>query len=112
MVRRNRWHIERDGAVLTLARRRPARFDLSVSARLPEGSRLRVARQIRQDLWRALQSLRGFSPVVRVVRHADGLEITAGGQVDGPFPKAKAEATIAEVLENPANRARWARWAA
>lgn len=106
---RNQWHIEREGDVLTLARRLPARFDLSVSTRLPQGSRLRVARQVRQDVWRALQNLRGFAPVVRVERCEGGLEVTAGGQVDGPFSKAHAEAKIADVLENPANRARWVR---
>lgn len=104
-----RWHIIRDGDVLTLARRLPARFDLNVTTTLPQGSRLRVAQQVRQDVWRALQNLRGFAPVVRVERREGGLEVTAGGQVDGPFPKTHAEAKIADILENPANRARWVR---
>ena len=106
---RSHWNISHDGNVLTLARRLPVRFDLSVSTRLPNGSRLRVARQVRQDVWRALQNLRGFAPVVRVERREGGLEVTAGGQVEGPFPKSHAEAKIADILENPANRARWVR---
>jgi hypothetical protein len=106
---RDRWYITHDGDALTLARRLPVRFDLSVSTKLPEGSRFRVAQQVRQDVWRALQNLRGFAPVVRVERCEGGLEVTAGGQVDGPFSKAHAEAKIADVLENPANRARWVR---
>ena len=107
-----KWHILREGDTLTLARRLPVRFDLAVQTMLPGGSRLRVAQQIRQDMWRALQRLRGFSPAVRVVRGPDGLEITAGGQIDGRFPRQKAEAQLAEVLNDPANRARWIRWAA
>jgi len=107
-----RWHILREGDVLILARRVPVRFDLSVSTRLPQGSRLRVAQQVRQDVWRGLQNLRGFAPVVRVERCDDGLNVTAGGQVEGVFSRAIAEAKIAEILENPANRARWVRWAA
>ncbi len=108
---RNRWHILRDETVLTLARRLPVRFDLSVSTQLPDGSRLRVAQQVRQDIWRALQHLRGFAPVVRVERIEGGLEVTAGGQVAGVFPRAQAEASIADVLNDPRKRARWTRWA-
>ncbi len=71
-----------------------------------------MAHQVRQDVWRALQNLRGFAPAVRVERAGQALRITAGGQVDGRFSKAAAEARIAEVLDDPANRARWQRWAA
>ncbi|MEO3415618.1 hypothetical protein AAFO92_13255 [Roseovarius sp. CAU 1744] len=108
---RNRWHILRDGDVLTLARRLPVRFDLAVSTTLQGGSRLRIARQVRQDVWRALSNLRGFAPAVRVTRIASGLEVTAGGQVAGRFPREQAEARIDAVLNDPANRARWIRWA-
>ena len=108
---RNTWHILRDGPVLTVARRLPVRFDLSVKTLLPEASRLGIAQQVRQDLWRALQMLRGFSPVVQVARTQHGLEVTAGGQVDGAFPQKKAEALIAALLNDPGNRARWISWA-
>ena len=108
---RNRWHILRDGSALILARRLPARLDLSVTTRLPEASRLKVAQQVRQDVWRALRNLRGFAPVVRVERDGQGLEVTAGGQVAGAIPRAQAEARIADVLNDPQNRGRWMRWA-
>ncbi len=107
----SRCHILRDGNALTLARRVPVRFDLSASTRLPMGSRRKVAQQVRQDVWRALQDLRGFAPVVRVERTAEGLDVTAGGQVAGRFPRAQAEARIEAVLSDPENRARWMRWA-
>ncbi len=105
------WHILRDGAALTLARRVPVRFDLAVRTHLAADRRLRAAQQVRQDVWRALKSLRGFSPVVRVERVEHGLAVTAGGQVDGPFARDSAEARIADVLEDPVNRARWVRCA-
>lgn len=105
------WHILRDGDVLTLARRLPVRFDVSASTRLPVGSRGRVAQQVRQDMWRALQDLRGFAPIVQVTRTDEGLEVTAGGQVAGRFPRAHAQAQIAAVLNDPENRTRWIRWA-
>lgn len=110
MTRRG-WHITGEGETLTVARRMPLRFDLCVATRLPDGGRLRVATQIRQDMWRALQGLRGFAPAVQVTRRDGGLDVLAGGQVTGRVAKAQAEARIAEVLENPGNRARWIRCA-
>ena len=103
------WHILHDGPVLTLARRLPVRFDLAVRTCLPEAGRLKVAHRVRQDLWRALQKLRGFAPVVRVERTGAGLEVTAGGQVAGAFCRAHAEGRIRSVLDDPCNRERWVR---
>ena len=108
---RNRWHILRDGDALILARRLPVRFDLSVTTRLPGRSRLRMARQVRQDMWRALRSLRGFAPAVKVVRTSDALEVTAGGQVGPNVARSWAQDRISALLNDPACRARWSRWA-
>lgn len=109
---RNRWHILREEGALTLARRLPVRFDVAVRRVLPVAGKLRLAHQVRQDMWRALQDQRGFAPVVRVVEQDGQLVVTAGGQVDGAFARADAEARIARILDNPANRRRWMRWAA
>lgn len=107
-----KWHTQRDGDVLTLARHLPARFDVSAETTVRAGSATRLAHQVRQDLWRALQDLRGFSPVVQVTAQADGMHIKAGGAVNGALPKAKTEAQIAELLARPASRQRWERFAA
>ena len=110
----SRWHIVRDGDALTVARRLPARFDLAAQTRLvgaAQVSRARVAHQVRQDMWRALQDLRGFSPVVEVRRCGGDMVVQAGGAVSGALPRAKAEAAIAAVLEDAANRRRWTRHA-
>lgn len=110
---RNRWHETEDGAGgLTLARRLPARFDIRAVTRLPPCtvSRRRLAHLVRQDIWRALRDLRGFTPVVRVVPGAQGPLVEAGGQVAGAVPRAQAQAKLAGVLEAPANRARWTGW--
>lgn len=109
---RNRWHILREEGTLTLARRLPVRFDLQVRTVLPVARKLRLAHQVRQDMWRALRDQRGFAPVVRVAEENGVLVVTAGGQVDGAFARAEAEARIAHVLYNPENRRRWIRWAA
>lgn len=107
---RDHWHIEVEGDRLTLARNARARFDVAVGVVLPMAGRRFVAQQVRQDIWRALQNLRGFSPVVEVLRLDDRLVVKAGGQVDGRnFPKTWAEGVLSTVLENAANQARWVR---
>ena len=110
---RDRWHIQREGDRLILSRTATARFDFVGVAVLPDMSRRRLAQQIRQDMWRQLQGLRGFSPVVEVVRIGGALSVRAGGQVDARnFPKEMAENTVCEMLECRANRSRWMQFAA
>jgi hypothetical protein len=107
------WHMLRaDDGVLTLSRRLPARFDFAATTVISGGANLRkgrIATQVRQDMWRVLQSLRGFAPVVQVKVLGDDLEITAGGAVDGRFPKPRSVALVSAVLDCPDRRARWMR---
>lgn len=111
-VSRPQWHILRDGPRVTVARHLPVRFDVLAETVLPPAGRLRVAQQIRQDLWRALQRQRGFSPVVEVSEAADGLLVRAGGRVQAArFDRARLAARIADVLEDGTNRRRWVRMA-
>lgn len=100
------WHILREDGVLTLCRQTPARLDVSAATVLPAGNPVRLAHQIRQDMWRAVQNVRGFSPVVRLEQRDGGIAVTAGGRVLGPVAPGLS-ARIAAVLENPANRRRW-----
>jgi len=101
-----RWHILRTDGALTLCRQLPARFDVAASTTLPMGDPVRLAHQIRQDMWRALQRVRGFSPVVQLTREGDVIRITAGGRVAGPVAPGLS-AQIADLLACPAHRARW-----
>lgn len=103
------WHILRDGDALTLARHLPVRWDVSASAPFPRLHKRRLAEQVRQDMWRMLQDLRGFSPVVQVAGSGEDLTVTAGGAVLARvFPKTRVEARLVELLTDPARRARWA----
>jgi len=103
------WHIlrEEDGA-LTLCRRLPPRFDVMAETHLPGGSALRLAHQIRQDLWRALQRVRGFAPIVRLEPVLGGWQVTAGGMLSGHAAPG-VSGRIADLLESPAHRSRWLR---
>jgi len=110
-IRNKRWHILREDWGLIVARRVPVRFDVSAEARFAPVRKLPLAHQIRQDLWRALQAVRGFAPVVQVRDAEGGVVVRAGGQVDGRFDRAKLNARIAEMLAHPPHIARWLRWA-
>jgi hypothetical protein len=113
LMARDKWHIETEGDRLTLSRLKAVRFDFSAKTMLPDASRRRVAHQIRQDMWRALQALRGFSPIVEITRENGHLRVKAGGQVEGGnFPRGKIENMVAELLEDVANRQRWLAFAA
>ena len=109
------WHIQRAPGQVTLSRQLPARFDVqaAISLRLQPGQGLslsRVAHQVRQDLWRALQSMRGFSPVVQVTVFEGRAEIIAGGRLPAPIAPNMPDRILA-VLEDPQKQMRWMRHA-
>lgn len=106
----DRWHILREGRVLTLARHLPPRFDVAAETVLPRANARRLAHQVRQDMWRALRDLRGFSPVVRIEDGESHMTVTAGGRAIGQVPEG-TRLRIAGVLNTPANRERWLRHA-
>lgn len=108
---RTKWHMQREDGALTVARRFPVRFDLAVTTELPRCGKTRLARQVRQDMWRLLQDLRGFSPAVRVEETGAGLSLTAGGQVEARFPREKAEEKLRNLLSDRNNRFRWVAYA-
>ena len=108
---RDGWHFVSDVVELTLSRRVPVRFDVMAQTAFPLARRGRLARAVRQDLWRMLQGLRGFSPVVRVIRDVDHLCLQVGGGVEGRFPRGHVEAQLAQMLADPMHRARWIAYA-
>ncbi|MEO9572707.1 MAG: hypothetical protein ABJ263_19425 [Tateyamaria sp.] len=103
---KRRWHITSQDGTVTLARQLPARFDVAARADLPPGRPLRLAHQIRQDLWRVMRNVRGFSPVVRLAPTGTGWAVTAGGRAIGRI-SADTEATIEALLNDTTKRARW-----
>lgn len=104
------WHILCEEGGLTLSRLHPPRFDLRAETALPGGAALRLAHQIRQDLWRRLQNLRGFAPVVRLTPQGAGWRVEAGGAALGSVSE-RHVMRLAELLEDRTCRARWLRCA-
>lgn len=104
---KTKWHILKTDEGVTLTRRLPVRFDVAAETVLAHGSATRLAHQVRQDMWRALQNLRGFAPVVQVARRHDGMHVKAGGAIAGAIAKTSIEARLADLLSDPKLRARW-----
>jgi hypothetical protein len=111
-IKRGNWFEIYDGPCFTLARRLPARFDISREISMPLMSAPRLARQIRQDIWRKLQSIRGFLPVVEITDRGAHLHIRAGGELACPAPFERSGERIFDVLSNRDNQRRWAAFAA
>lgn len=107
---RGGWLEARGAGRYTLARHWPPRLDVRASCSFPPVRADRLARQVRQDLWRLLQGLRGFSPVVDIKLGEREHVLTAGGRVLGRVPPG-TETCIATFLYDPRLRARWAAWA-
>ena len=111
---RGKWHMFFDSGVLVHTRRIPARFDVMSETVLVGGggfSVTRIARQVRQDVWRALRAQRGFSPVIHIAIKDANLSIKAGGQIDGVFSRPRLEMILRDILNDPARRTRWANYA-
>lgn len=101
------YHIHRAPKALTLARHAPARFDVAAEAAIPGAADpLSLAHQVRQDVWRAVRGLRGFSPVVQITTTDNTIHIRAGGRALVPISPT-ANSRIQAVLDDPANRSRW-----
>ena len=103
---RSGFHIQRDADSVTVARHLPARFDIVAETWFPPLRKGRLAQQIRQDLWRRLSDVRGFSPVVEVRDAGGELHVRAGGRMDCNFPRG-LRLTIEEFLAQPELRQRW-----
>ncbi len=99
------WHIQRDGDVWTLSRQQNPRFDVFAETALPDGHPIRLMHQIRQDVWRVLQRVRGFTPVVRLTALGQGWTVQAGG--NAPRLARLHQTQVQELLEDPRYRARW-----
>ena len=111
-IKRGNWFEIYDGPCFTLARRLPPRFDISCEVSMPLMSAPRLARQIRQDIWRKLQSIRGFLPVVQITDRGAHLHIRAGGELTCPAPFERSGERIFDVVSNRDNQRRWAAFAA
>ncbi len=105
----NTWIIEQTEETVLVTRRKPVIWDVEASAEFPACHPLRLAHQIRQDMWRTLRKLKGFCPAVEVTL-GQTFQVRAGGRVARHIPPRTAE-KIEALLRNPLHRARWLAYA-
>lgn len=109
--RQRGWYVKAEPGRLVESRHWPPRFDVVARQHFPVVERRsRLARAVRQDLWRQMQHLRGFSPVIEITNCGEGMSIRAGGRLNSRAP-CDTDAKIAALLSSPSHRARWQAWA-
>ena len=76
------WAIEQSDTHVLVTRRKPVRWDISAKVEFPPCHPLRLAHQIRQDMFRDLQKIKGFCPAVEITL-SDPFIVKAGGEYRG-----------------------------
>lgn len=103
------WIIEQTDDTVLVTRRKPVRWDVSASATFPKCHPLRLAHQIRQDMWRELKLIRGFCPAVEITL-GDEFTVRAGGRVQRHVHP-KADEWVERLLNDDSKRRRWLAYA-
>ena len=101
----NTWIIEQSDDTVLVTRRKPVRWDVEARASFPKCHPLRLAHQIRQDMWRDLQKIKGFCPAVEI-EIGDMMQVKAGGRV-ARHVHPQANAWVHDLLTSDTNRRRW-----
>ena len=105
------WIHKQFGDTFVLGKRFPVQFDLLAETIFPLCRSQKLALQIRQDMWRLLQNVRGFLPAVEVTGRETGMYVRAGGQLTCSVHVRSAQVKLQNMLENPAYRQRWINYA-
>ena len=99
------WLIDQSETHVLVTRRKPVRWDVQGWAEFTPCHPLRLAHQIRQDLWRELQKIKGFCPAVEITL-GDTFKVRAGGRIQRHIPPRTNE-KIETLLNSSAHRRRW-----
>ena len=105
------WFHKQLGDSYLIAKRFPFSFDLLAETNFPVCRPKILALQIRQDMWRLLQNLRGFLPAVEVRASNFSMHVRAGGQLTCSIHVVSAQIKLQDMLENPVYRQRWINFA-
>ena len=105
----NTWIIEQTDDTVLVTRRKPVRWDVAATASFPKCKALRLAHQIRQDMWRELQKIKGFCPAVEI-RLGDTFQVKAGGRV-ARHVHPNANQWVQDLLNSDTHRRRWLAYA-
>ena len=95
------------GDTCLLAKRFPLSFDLLAETNFPVCRPKILALQIRQDIWRLLQNLRGFLPAFEVRVSVFCMHVRAGGQLTCFVHIQSAQIKLQNMLDDPVYRKLW-----
>ena len=99
------WIIDETPDLLLVTRRKPVRWDIEARAEFPKAHALRLAHQIRQDMWRELKKIKGFCPAVEIEK-GETLKVRAGGRV-ARHVHPMANGWVEDLLNSDIHRRRW-----
>ena len=100
------WGMQKISGAFLICHYIPVRFDLSVETHFLFLSFRLLASQIREDMQKAMQSLRGFLSAIEIKKGTDDLSALAGGRLNCPVHLAPVEVCLHELLHGPQIRAR------
>ena len=106
------WLHKQLGDTFVVCKRLPVQFDLLAETNLPPCRSQKLALQIRQDMWRLLQNVRGLLPAVEVTGRETVIYVRAGGQLTCSVHVRSAQAKLQDMLDDPTYRQRWINYAA
>ena len=101
------WFHKQLGDAYFIAKRFPLSFDLLAETNFPVCRPKILALQIRQDMRRLLQNLRGFLPAVEVRVSVFCMHVRAGGQLTCSVHVQSAQFKLQNMLDDPVYRKRW-----
>ena len=101
------WFHKQLGDTYFIAKRFPLSFGLLAETNFPVFRPKILAWQIRQDMWRLLQNLRGFLPAVEVRVNVFCMHVRAGGQLTCSVHVQSAQINLQNMLDDPVYRKRW-----
>ena len=101
------WFHKQLGDAYFIAKRFPLSFDLLAETNFPVCRPRILALQIRQDMRRLLQNLRGFLPAVEVRVSVFCMHVPAGGQSTCSVHVQSAQFKLQNMLDDPVYRKRW-----
>ena len=101
------WFHKQLGDTYFIAKRFPLSFDLLAETNFPVCWPKTLAFQIRQDICRLMQNLRGFLPAVEVIGNVFCMHVRAGGQLTCSVHVQSAQINLQNMLDDPVYRKRW-----
>ena len=95
------WAMQKISGVFLICHCIPVRFDFSVEEHFLFLCFRLLASQIRQEMWKIMQNLRRFLPIIEIKKGTDDLSFLERGQLNCPVHLGTVEVHLRELLHYP-----------